>query len=110
MIQTQVNRDKFTDIVAALYPAPEKDASKSATTRHSNLMDKIDEVYLSDTQNGIRTTAWGAYNALTERLDYFGQERKSNPDSTLIAAAGFSDVRNAERQRIFETVKSLTLV
>ena len=110
MIQTQVTRDQFTKIVEALYPAPEKDATKNAVTRYTNLTDTIDEVYLSDTQNGIRTTAWGAYNALTERLDYFGQERKSNPDATLIAAAGFSDVRNAERQRIFETVKALTLV
>lgn len=108
MIQTQVTRDKFTDIVAALYPAPAKDASKNAVTRYANLIEKIDEVYTSPTQDGIRTTAWGAANALSERLDYFGQNRE-NSEGQIMAAAGFSDIRNAERQRIFDTVRALTL-
>lgn len=109
LIQTKVDDDLFWDIVKSLYPEPEVDA-KGSMTKYENKMDTIWNIYNGSTQTGITGTAWGAYNALTERLDWYRTARGGNGDNLLIARSGFDPVINAEKNRILKTVKAAVLV
>jgi hypothetical protein len=58
----------------------------------------------------IAGTAWGALNALTERLDWYRTGRNGNDESVRAAASGFDVATNSEKARILSAVKSMTLV
>ena len=102
---------KFTEIVNALYPKPEKD-SKGALTKWENKVDLINDLYYtSPTNETIKGTAWGAYNAMTERLDWYRAGRgAAGAENVAAAASGFDPVTNAEKNRILDAVRTLALV
>ena len=109
LISTEINKAKFDKIVEAIYPRPDKDA-KGAVKKWETKVDLIEEIYSSDTVNGvgIANTAWGAYNALTERLDWFRKGRGSRgQENVLAAASGFDPVTNAEKNKILKAVKEI---
>lgn len=110
LIQTEITDQQWGKILTTLYPVIE-DAGRAKTIR-DNTVDMARALYLnSPTMENIRGTAWGAVNALTERLDYFRNGRGDNAAENMAAAAsGFDPASTAERQRIFDVVKSLTLV
>ena len=49
----------------------------------------------------------GAYNTLTERLDWYRNPRGGNAESVLAAASGFDAATNAEKNRLLNVVKEL---
>lgn len=107
LYQTQVTDKVFMDIVNALYPKPEKDA-KGSFTKWENKVDTINSIYRGPTNNMIAGTAWGALNALTERLDWFRGGRGDNAAENVAAAAsGFDAVTNAEKSKMLTVVKTL---
>jgi hypothetical protein len=61
----------------------------------------------SPTNANIKGTAWGMFNALTERLDYF-KSRKTDSENTLASASGFDAMQNAEKNKLFRAVKELS--
>jgi phage/plasmid-like protein (TIGR03299 family) len=108
MIQTEIDKATFDKIVETAYPRPDKD-TKGAVTKWSNKVDQIQEIWTSDTTNMIATTAWGAYNAMTERLDWYRNGRgASGQENVLAAASGFDPQTNAEKGRLLSIVRQLT--
>ena len=108
MIQTEIDKATFDKIVETAYPRPDKD-TKGAVTKWANKVDQIQEIWTSDTTNMIATTAWGAYNAMTERLDWFRTGRgASGQENVLAAASGFDPQTNAEKGRLLSIVRQLT--
>jgi phage/plasmid-like protein (TIGR03299 family) len=107
MIQTEVDKKKFDEIVLALYPKPKEDA-KGASKKWENKIDLINEIYVGDFNNTITGTAWGVANALTERLDWYRTGRKGKTESILASASGFDPMTNAEKNRIFKAVQLAT--
>jgi phage/plasmid-like protein (TIGR03299 family) len=105
---TQSITDKqFADIVKTIYPKPEESASKLAKTKWDNKVVLLDDLYHnSPTNANIKGTKWGAFNALTERLDYFRSTRKNNSESKWASASGFDPVITAEKNKILQVVKS----
>ena len=103
MIQTEVNKKKFDEIVLALYPKP-KDEAKGAISRWENKLDLINDIYVGQFNNTISGTAWGVANALTERLDWYRTGRNGKTESVLAGASGFDPMVNAEKNKIFKTV------
>jgi phage/plasmid-like protein (TIGR03299 family) len=103
MIQTEVNKKKFDEIVLALYPEPKAD-SKGSNKKWANKLDLINDIYVGDYNNTITGTAWGVANALTERLDWYRTARGGKTESILAGASGFDPVINAEKNRIFKAV------
>jgi phage/plasmid-like protein (TIGR03299 family) len=97
MIQTEITKQQFDDIVQALYPAPTKDA-KGSQKKHDGKIDLINSIYV------------GVANALTERLDWYRNSRGGNNESILASASGFDPMINAEKNRIFKAVRQLTAV
>jgi phage/plasmid-like protein (TIGR03299 family) len=108
MIQTEVSKKKFDEIVSALYPQPKDDSKKVALTKYVNKIDLINDIYVGDFNNTITGTAWGVANALTERLDWYRTGRKGKTESILASASGFDPITNAEKNRIFKAVQLAT--
>ena len=103
MIETEISKAKFDEIVALAYPAPEKDA-KGSFKKYNDKIDQLQAIYVGDYNNTIAGTAWGAFNALTERLDWYRSGRGGTNESILAAASGFDPVTTAEKNRLLQLV------
>jgi phage/plasmid-like protein (TIGR03299 family) len=103
MIETEITKAKFDEIVALAYPAPEKDA-KGSFKKHNDKIDLINSIYVGEYNNTIAGTAWGAFNALTERLDWYRSGRGDSNESILASASGFDPVTTAEKNRLMNLV------
>jgi hypothetical protein len=108
MMAQAINTDTFFDIIKAAYPEPDADIKGSAT-KWQNKVDVLFDIYRGDTVMGagVADTAWGAYNTLTERLDWFRNPRGGNAESVLAAASGFDAATNAEKNRLLSVVKQV---
>jgi phage/plasmid-like protein (TIGR03299 family) len=107
LITKEITKAKFDAILEAVYPRPDKDA-KGAVKKWETKVDLLEEIYSSDTTNMIAGTAWGAFNALTERLDWFRKGRgERGAENVAAAASGFDPVTNAEKGRILRAVKEI---
>ena len=107
MIETEITKAQFDKIVELAYPMPKDDAKKVSITKHANKIDLINEIYVGDFNNTIAGTAWGALNALTERLDWHRAGRKGQTETILSGASGFDPVINAEKNRLMKVVQSV---
>jgi phage/plasmid-like protein (TIGR03299 family) len=106
MIESQVNAKQFNDIILAAYPKPEKDA-KGAVKKWENKVDIINDIYTGEFNGMIAGSAWGAFNALTERLDWYRTARGGNNESILASASGFDPAINAEKNRLLKVVQNV---
>ena len=105
MIEKEITAAQFNDIILAAYPKPEKD-SKGAVKKWETKVDVINDIYTGQFNGMIAGTAWGAFNALTERLDWYRSARGDNNESLLAAASGFDATITAEKNRLLTIVKN----
>lgn len=103
LIQTEITKAQFDKIVELAYPEPEKD-SKGSMKKWNSKVDLLNDIYVGQYNNTIAGTAWGAYNALTERLDWYRTARGGNSESIYASASGFDPVINAEKNRLMSLV------
>jgi len=80
MIEKEITQQQFNDIVLKAYPMPEKD-SKGSMKKWQDKIDLIQNIYTGQFNNTISGTAWGALNAMTERLDWYRNSRGENKES-----------------------------
>ena len=106
MIEKEITAQDFNKIILAAYPKPEKD-TKGALKKWENKVDIINDIYTGQFNGMIAGNAWGAFNALTERLDWFRTARGGNNESILAAASGFDPQVNAEKNRLLKVVQTL---
>ena len=110
MIQKEITAQDFNNIILAAYPKPEKD-SKGAIKKWETKVDTINDIYTGQFNGMIAGSAWGAFNALTERLDWYRNSRGGNNESILAAASGFDATITAEKNRLLNVVRNtLSLV
>ena len=110
MFEKEVNAKVFNDIILAAYPKPEKD-SRGALKKWENKVDMINDIYTGEFNGMIAGNAWGAFNALTERLDWYRSARGGNNEAMLASASGFDPSINAEKNRLLKVVQNtLSLV
>ena len=109
MIEKEVSAKSFNDIILAAYPKPEKDA-KGAIKKWENKVNLINDIYTGEFNGMIAGNAWGAFNALTERLDWYRSARGGNNESILAAASGFDATINAEKNRLLKVVQNVMQV
>ncbi len=106
LFKQEITDAEFSKLIRTIYPKPEKD-SKGALKKWENKVVLIDDLYFnSPTNANIKGTKWGAFNALTERLDYFRSTRKNSSESKWASASGFDPVITAEKNKILQVVKS----
>jgi phage/plasmid-like protein (TIGR03299 family) len=106
MIEKQVNAQQFNDIILAAYPKPDKDA-KGSIKKWENKVDVINDIYTGEFNGMIAGNAWGAFNALTERLDWYRNARGGSNESILASASGFDPAINAEKNRLLKVVQNV---
>jgi len=107
LFKKQITDKQFYDLVRNLYPKPE-DEKKASIKRWENKVVLLDDLYFnSPTNANIKGTAWGAFNALTERLDYYRSAKTGNNDSLSAAASGFDPILTAEKNKIFKALVNL---
>ena len=104
MIQTEITNDKFQDILRLAYPMPEKDA-KGALSKWQTKLAPTEDIYTGEFNSTIAGTAWGAFNAMTERLDWYRHGRKGSQEAVLASASGFDPAINAEKNRLLSLVQ-----
>ena len=107
MIEKEISKAKFDEIVALAYPMPEKD-SKGSMSKWQTKLELIEDIYQGEFNHTISGTAWGAFNAMTERLDWYRAGRKGNHESVLASASGFDPAINAEKNRLLKVVQLAT--
>jgi len=105
MIQKEITAQQFNEIILAAYPKPDKD-TKGAIKKWTNKVDVINDIYTGEFNGMIANTAWGAFNALTERLDWHRNARGGSNESLLAAASGFDATITAEKNRLLSIVKN----
>ena len=106
MIEKEVSAKQFNDIILAAYAKPEKDA-KGAVKKWENKIDIINDIYTGEFNGMISGNAWGAFNALTERLDWYRSARGGSNESILASASGFDPAINAEKNRLLKVVQNV---
>mgnify|MGYP003325955774 CR=1 FL=1 len=106
LYQKKVDAKKFNEIILAAYPKPDKD-SKGSIKKWENKVDLINDIYTGEFNGMIAGNAWGAFNALTERLDWYRSSRGGNNESILAAASGFDPSINAEKNRLLKVVQNV---
>ena len=104
MIQQEISNDKFQDIIRMAYPMPEAD-KKGAVSKWSTKLELIEDIYTGPYNDTISGTAWGALNALTERIDWHRIGRKGSDEAVLAGASGFDPMVNAEKNRLLQVVR-----
>jgi phage/plasmid-like protein (TIGR03299 family) len=106
MFNTHVDANKFNEIVRSIYPMPDGNSvergDKTAMTRWANTIDLLNEIRVSPSNDGIANTAWGTYNILTERMDWF--RKSSNEEAKALAASGFSVSAVQEKNKLLHAV------
>ena len=105
MIQQTITAQQFNDIILAAYPKPDKDV-KGAIKKWENKVNLINDIYTGEFNHTIAGTAWGALNALTERLDWHRNSRGTNTENMLASASGFDPAINAEKNRLLKVVQN----
>jgi hypothetical protein len=108
MIEKTITDNQFLEIINLAYPAPEKDA-KGSFKKHDSKVDLIQSIYRGQFNDTIAGTAWGAFNALTERLDWYRSGRGGSNESILASASGFDPVMNAEKNRLMKVVQQVVM-
>ena len=105
MIAKEISAKDFNDIILAAYPKPDLD-TKGAVKKWENKVDMINDIYTGEFNGMISGNAWGAFNALTERLDWYRSARSANGESMFAAASGFDPATNAEKNRLLTIVQN----
>ena len=108
MIEKEITKADFDKIVALAYPAPEKDA-KGSFKKYDAKIDLLNGIYVGQFNDTIAGTAWGAFNALTERLDWHRSARGASSESIYASASGFDPVINAEKNRLMKVVQQVVM-
>lgn len=92
LINTKVGNQQFYQLISELW-GPDKDAGKTTMTTWQKKADELMDLFCNaPTQEAGRGTAWAAYNAVTERQDWFS--RGSNkPGDRFARSLGLSDNR-----------------
>ena len=106
LFRSKVDAKKFNEIILAAYPKPDKD-SKGSIKKWENKVNLINDIYTGEFNGTIAGNAWGALNALTERLDWHRNSRGENSENMFAAASGFDVAITAEKNRLLKVVKEL---
>jgi len=100
-----ITNTEFTKLILSIYPKP-VEGNTQTVTRWENKVDLINALYKTPANANIKGTKWGAFNAFTERLDYYRSAKKGNSNSLMAGASGFDPVLTAEKNKILQLVKS----
>jgi phage/plasmid-like protein (TIGR03299 family) len=109
MIEKEITAQQFNDIVLAAYPKPDE-TKKGALSKWTTKIDTINDIYTGEFNGMIAGSAWGAWNALTERIDWYRGGKRGLTESILMGSSGFDPAITAEKNRLLKVVNDVLAV
>ena len=106
MIEKEITAQQFNDIVLVAYPKPDE-TKKGALSKWTTKIDTINDIYTGEFNGMIAGTAWGAWNALTERIDWYRGGKRGLTESILMGSSGFDPAITAEKNRLLKVVQEV---
>ena len=105
---TTVTDKQWNKVLEGLFPKPDND-SKAAVTRWETKVDMYNQAWNGAPNAGIRNTAWGVANALTEANQWGRniQNTDNGEENFWAAGSGYDPVTNSFRQKAFAIAGSL---
>lgn len=107
MFAQSVTDKEFFALTESMFPRPEADV-KGAVTKWETRQELFAQAWKGEPNAGIRNTAWGVANALTEATQW-GRKIQKTPagqENFYAAGAGFDLTTNKFRAEAFEAAKS----
>lgn len=106
LFESKITNAQFDKMFETVYPKPDADARPQSVNAWNKKFELTRGLYISSPTNAtIYGTAWGALNALTERLDYYRADTLT--EGMRAAASGFETGIQQEKARILEVVQAL---
>lgn len=99
---------EYFGIVEAMFPKPEED-KKGSFTKWENRQGMFAQAWNGEPNAGIKNTAWGVFNALTE-ANQWGRSTRSTANGAenfAAAGAGFDIPTNVFRAKALDAAQSL---
>lgn len=108
LFATTATDKNFFDIVEKFYPKPEED-KKGSQKKWETQMEKFTQAWKGAPNAGIKNTAWGVFNALTEANQWGRNVRntENGEENFFAAGAGFDIPTNTFRQNALSAAQSL---
>lgn len=108
LFATQATDKEFFSIVEGLFPKPEKDV-KGSVKKWESRQETFAQAWNGAPNAGIKNTAWGVFNALTEANQWGRNVRKGDKgqENFFAAGAGFDIPTNQYRAKALDAAKSL---
>jgi phage/plasmid-like protein (TIGR03299 family) len=105
---TPASDKEYFGIVEDMFPRPEKDA-KGSVKKWETRQETFAQAWNGKPNAGIKNTAWGVFNALTEANQWGRNQRQGDKgaENFFAAGAGFDIPTNAFRAQAFAAAKSL---
>lgn len=106
-----VTDKQFFGIVEQMFPRPEQDV-KGAMKKWEKRQETFTQAWKGEPNAGIKNTAWGVFNALTEANQWGRNMRKGEKgrENFFAAGAGFDIPTNQFRAQALSAAKSLVTV
>jgi len=104
MISTRFTLREFTAYIDRLYPAPDADEKRAQTIWHNRRNELISLFQIAGTNEEGRGTAWAAYNAVTEYLDWTAPVRNPNNVPNIRAVRQFEGANQEVKDRAFDLI------
>lgn len=103
MIETQMTKDKFVEVVKDIYPEPE-DNARGRNSKWEFKMDGLMSVWEGKTESmgNLDLNVWRGAQTLLEYGQWFREVRAGKDENFLAAGAGFDNVTNDTRQEIWD--------
>jgi phage/plasmid-like protein (TIGR03299 family) len=103
MIETQMTKDKFLEIVKDIYPKPE-DNARGRNSKWEFKVDALETIWDNGTgsMENLDNTVWKSLQTLTEHQQWFREIRAGKTENMFAAGAGFDNVTNDTRQSIWD--------
>ena len=108
LFETPATDKEFFSIVEEMFPRPEVDI-KGSLTKWENKMSTFTQAWKGEPNAGIKNTAWGVFNALTEGNQWGRNVRntENGSENFFSAGAGFDIPTNKFRQDALSASLSL---
>lgn len=108
MIETQMNKDKFIELVKDIYPEPE-DNARGRQSKWEYKVDALTTIWENGTgsMENLDDTVWKGVQTLTEHQQWFREVRAGKTENMFAAGAGFDNVTNDNRQDIWDRALAL---
>jgi phage/plasmid-like protein (TIGR03299 family) len=105
LTEKEITNIQFEQLIAGLYTPKE---TKAGATRFDKRADILWDIWNGPTVGEFKNTAYGAYNALNEELNWFRGSRGDNAQENISASrSGFNASWNVENNKILQTVLSI---